>query len=110
MALRCLALCLCKVRYARTGQIHCDHWRGRDARGSGDVERLRAKMVGPTARRHSDRARTFLVLFSHRHLHHCQHCLELASLALLNFPALNFQVGASNAVATDCGRLILRVV
>ena len=42
--------------------------------GSGDVERFRAKMVGPTARRHSDRARTFLVLFSHRYVHRSQHC------------------------------------
>ena len=43
------ALCpLCEVRYARIGEIHCDHWRGRDARGSGHVERFHAKMVGPT--------------------------------------------------------------
>src|SRR5258708_24472418 len=83
------ALCpLCEVRYARIGEIHYDHWRGRDARGSGDVERLRAKMVGPTAWRHSDRARTFLVLFSHRYLHRFEHCLEFASVALLNLPAL----------------------
>src|SRR5213075_2561949 len=99
--IRCFALCpLCEVRYARIGQIHCHHWRDRHPRGSGDVERLRPKMVGPTTRRHSDRARTFLVLFSHRYLHRCQHSLELASLALLNFPALISKVGASNAVAT----------
>ena len=76
------------------------HWRGRDAGGSGDVERFRAKMVGPTARRHSDRARTFLVLFSHRYLHRSQHCLEFASVALLNFPALNFNTTAYKRVAT----------
>src|SRR5262245_50047815 len=52
-----------------------------------DVERFRAKMVGPTARRHSDRAWKFLVLFSHRHMHHSQRCLEFASIALLDFPA-----------------------
>jgi len=85
----CLLCVLCaSVRYARIGEIHCDYWCGRDARGSGHVERFRAKMVGPTARRHSDRARTFFLLFSHRYLHRFEHCLEFVSVALLNFPAL----------------------
>src|SRR5262249_50191031 len=79
---------LCAVRYARTGKIHCDYWRGCDARRSGDVERFRAKMVGTTTRGRSDRARTFFVLFSHRHVHHSHHCLEFAPVALLNLPAL----------------------
>ncbi len=52
------------------------------------MERFRAKMAGPIARRHSDRARTFLVLFSHRYLHCSKRCLEFAFFALLNFPAL----------------------
>lgn len=77
---------------ARIGKIHCHYWRGRDARGSGVVERFRAKMVGPIARRHSDRARTFLVLFSHRYLHCSERCLEFAFFALLNFPALTLQL------------------
>jgi len=65
------------------------------------MERFRAKMAGPAAWRHSDRARTFLVLFSHRYLHCSKRCLEFAFFALLNFPALKFsEVGASSAVAT----------
>ena len=60
------------------------------------MERFRAKVAGPIAGRHSDRARTFLVLFSDRHLHRSQRCLEFAFFALLNVPALKF-----SAVATD---------
>src|SRR5215472_16851883 len=78
-------LCV-RLRYARIGQIHCDHWRGRDAGGSGDVERFRAKMVGSIAWRHSDRARTFLILFSHRYLHRAQYRAQPTLLALLNLP------------------------
>jgi len=52
------------------------------------MERFRAEMAGPIAWRHSDRARTFLVLFSHRYVHRSEHCLEFASVAPLNFPAL----------------------
>ena len=44
-----------------------------DGRRFGDVERLRAKMAGPVTRRHSDRARTFFVLFSHRYVRRCEH-------------------------------------
>jgi len=54
------------------------------------MERFRAKVAGPIARRHSDRARTFLILFSDRHLHRSQRCLEFAFFALLNVPALKF--------------------
>ncbi len=58
-------------------------------------------MAGPTAWRHSDRARTFLLLFSHRYLHRFEHCLEFVSVALLNFPAVRFsKIGASNAIGT----------
>ena len=46
------------------------------------------KWLGRIARRHSDRARTFLILFSHRHLHHSQHRVELNLLALLDVSAL----------------------
>ena len=55
------------------------------------MERFRAKVAGPIARRHSDRARTFLVLFSDRYLYRSEHCLEFTFFALLNFPALKFQ-------------------
>ena len=78
---------------ARIGKVYHDYWRGGDACGSGDVERFRAKMAGPTARRHSDRARTFFVLFSHRHLHRSEHYVERASIALLNFSALKAMRG-----------------
>jgi hypothetical protein len=57
------------VRYARIGQVHCGHWRDRDAHRSGNVEWFRPEMARPAARRHPDRARTFFVLFSHRNLH-----------------------------------------
>ena len=60
------------------------------------MERFRAKVAGPIAGRHSDRARTFFVLFSHRYLYRSEHCLEFAFFALLNVPALKF-----SAVATD---------
>ena len=65
------------------------------------MERFRAKMAGPIARRHSDRARTFVVLFSHRYLHRFERCLEFAFFAVLNFSALKFsKVGGANPVAT----------
>ena len=60
------------------------------------MERFRAKMAGAVAGRHSDRTRTFLVLFSDRYLYRSQRCLEFAFFALLNVPALKF-----SAVATD---------
>ena len=86
---------------ARTWKVHRDHRRRRHTSRTGAMERFRAKMAGAIAWRHSDRARTFLVLFSHRYLHRFKHCLEFASVALLDFPALKFsKVGASNAVAT----------
>src|SRR5262245_52407077 len=49
-------------------------------------------MVGPIAWRHSDRARTFIVLFSYRHLHRSQHSAQPGFLALLNLSALKFQL------------------
>jgi uracil-DNA glycosylase len=52
------------------------------------VERLRSKMAGTIAGRYQDRARTFGILFSRRHLHHPQHCPDPALFDLLNFPAL----------------------
>ena len=52
------------------------------------MERLRAEMAGPIARRHSDRARTFRVLFSNRHVHRPQHCAEFALVNLLNLSTL----------------------
>ena len=61
------------------------------------MERFRAKMAGPAAWRHSDRARTFLVLFSHRYLHCSKRCLEFAFFALLNFPALTSHNGHSGS-------------
>jgi hypothetical protein len=70
---------------ARLGQIHCRHWRDHHAVGIGDVERICAEMAGAIARRHSDRARTFCVLFSHRHLYHSQHS---AQLAIVDLPAV----------------------
>ncbi len=73
-AIRCLLYPGCaSVTRARTGQTHCDHWRGRHTDWLGDVGRLRAEMAGPTARRHPDRARTFVFLFSDRDLHYSQH-------------------------------------
>jgi len=84
---------LFEVSYARIGKIHFHHWRGRDGRGFADVERLRAKMAWPITRRHSHRARTFFILFSHRHLYRYQHCLEFASVAFLDFPAVKAMRG-----------------
>ena len=52
------------------------------AGGLGDVGRVCAEMAGTIARRHPDRARTFCVLFSHRHLHHSQHPFEPAAIDL----------------------------
>jgi hypothetical protein len=70
---------------ARLGQIHCRHWRNHHAAGIGDVERICAEMAGAIARRYSNRARTFCILFSRRHLHRSQHPIELAAI---NLPAL----------------------
>ena len=64
------------------GKFDCRHWRDHHAAGIGDVERICAEMAGAIARRHSDRARTFCVLFSHRHLHHPEHSLESAVVDL----------------------------
>jgi uracil-DNA glycosylase len=49
------------------------------------VERIRAKMAGTIARRHSHRARTFGILFPHRYLHHPQHRAEFV---IVDLPAL----------------------
>ena len=75
---------------ARTGKVYRNYRRDRYARGSSHVEWFRAEVARPAARRHSDRARTFLVLLSHRYLHRFEHCLEFASVALLDLPALKF--------------------
>src|SRR5204863_1433833 len=49
-ATRCFLYPGCaNVTGARTGQTHCDHWRGRHTDWSGDVERLRTEMAGPIA-------------------------------------------------------------
>ena len=74
---------------ARAGQIRRRHGRDHHAIGTGDVERICAEMAGTVAGRHSDRARTFCVLFSHRHLHHSQHP---AQLAIIDIPALGGSV------------------
>ena len=70
---------------ARVGQIRRRHGRDHHAIGTGDVERICAEMAGTVAGRHSDRARTFCVLFSDRYLHHSQHP---AQLAIIDIPAL----------------------
>jgi hypothetical protein len=80
--------------YARAGKIHCDHRCDRDAGGISDVERLRPEVAGTTAGGYPDRARTFGILFSHRYLHHPQHCFELALFDLLNLPALKLREDA----------------
>jgi uracil-DNA glycosylase len=73
---------------ARAGKIRRNHRCDRDAGRTSDVERLRSEVAGTTARGYPDRARTFDILFSHRELHHSQHCPELAPVDTLNFPAL----------------------
>jgi uracil-DNA glycosylase len=87
---------------ARTGKIRRDHRRRHDACRAGDVGWVRAKVVGPIARRHPDRARTFRILFSDRHLHHCEHYNECSFLALFDLSSVsNFsRVRISSAVAT----------
>src|SRR4029077_14832941 len=67
---------------ARAGQIRRHHWCNHHADGLGDVGRVYAEMAWTVARRHSHRARTFCILFSHRHLHLSQHPLELAAIDL----------------------------
>ncbi len=73
---------------ARTGKVHRDHWRDHYASRFGHVERFRAKMAWADSRRHSNRARTFCFLFSHRYVHHHQHRAQPASLAILDLPSL----------------------
>ena len=53
------------------------------------MERVCAEMAGTIARRYPNRARAFVVLFSHSHLHHPEHRPEFALLAFFNLPALN---------------------
>jgi uracil-DNA glycosylase len=95
---------------ARLGQIHCRHWRDHHAAGIGDVERICAEMAGAIARRHSDRARTFCVLFSDRHLHHPEHSLELA---VVDLQALGGSVCpktmAKNSPKAQCSSIMARV-
>ena len=81
---------------ARTWKVHRDHRRRRHAGRTRVMERVRAKVAGPIAGRHSDRARTLLVLFSDHYLYRSEHCLEFAFFPLLNFQALKF-----SAVATE---------
>src|SRR5262249_49067881 len=69
---------------ARSGKVHRDHWHCHHTGWVGDVEWPRPKMAGPIARRYSNPARTFGVLFSHRYLHRSQHRLEFDSVALLD--------------------------
>ena len=91
------------LNHARPGKIHPNHRCDYHAGGTGDVERIRVEMAGTIARRYPDRKGAFGILFSDRHLHHSQHCPELAVVALFNVPALrNFQssCGTSSAVAT----------
>ena len=76
------------LNYARAGEIHRDHRCHHDAGRIGDVEQLRSKMAGTIARGYPNREGTLGILFSHRHLHHSQHCPELAVVALLNVSAL----------------------
>ena len=47
-------------------------------------------MDGTIAGRYPDRAGAFGILFSHRYLHHSQHCPELAFVALFDVPALRW--------------------
>jgi hypothetical protein len=56
-------------------------------------------MAGTIAGRHPHRTRAFRILFSHRHLHHSQHRVELA---LVDFPALTiFQWSSDHAFKLD---------
>src|SRR5262249_23704934 len=73
------------------------------------VERFRAEMAGSIARRHSDRARAFGVLFPHRYLHRSQHCLEFDSVALLNFQTLIVRFWAHPVATGLVARLMLRL-
>ncbi len=69
-------------RYARTWEVCSRHRYRHHARGSGDVEWVRAEMARAPARRYSDRARQLCILFSDRHLHHPQHRAQLAHVDL----------------------------
>ena len=95
---------------ARLGQIHRHHRRDHHAAGIGDVERICAEMAGAIARRHSDRARTFCVLFSNRHLHHSQHPVQLA---IIDIPALGGsafpKTMAKNSPKAQCSSNMARV-
>jgi hypothetical protein len=70
---------------AGVGQIPRHHWCDHFAGGASDLERICAEMAGAIARRYSNRARTFCILFSRRHLHRSQHS---AQLAIVDLPAL----------------------
>ena len=54
------------------------------------MERLRSEVAGTIARGYPNREGTFGILFSHRHLHHSQHCPERAVVAPLNVSALRW--------------------
>lgn len=88
---------------ARRRKVHRDHWRGHHAGWVSPVERYRTEMAGSPAGRHSNRARTFVVLFPRRYLYRCQRCVELAVVALLNFPTLISHNGDSANVPTLLG-------
>src|SRR6266576_2551602 len=69
-----------------------------------------SKMAGTIARRHSNRTRTFCILFSDRHLHHYQHSTQLV---VVDLPALtSFQLAwrLKRCSHGPVARLILRVV
>ena len=78
---------------ARGGKVHRDHRRGYHTSRVSHVERYRAEMARPAAGRHSNRAGRFLVLFSDRYLHRCEHCVEFALIAVLDLPALKAMRG-----------------
>jgi uracil-DNA glycosylase len=82
---------------ARAGQIRRHHRCNHHAGGLGDVGWVYAEMAWTVARRHSHRARTFCILFSHRHLHRSQHPLEPAAIDL---PALGGSASL-NTMAKD---------
>ena len=72
------------------------------------MERLRTEMAGTIARRHPDRARAFRILFSHRHVHHSQHCVEFASFDLLDLPTLGGSAAYSAEAISANGRTLSR--
>jgi hypothetical protein len=76
------------LHLARLGKIARGN-RGRyDAGRIVSVGRVRAEMAWPPARRCSDRARAFGLLFPDRHVHRAEHYFEPGIFALLDIPPL----------------------